>query len=85
VNKNSLEIKFREVRKATEAICKPLEIEDYSVQPVIDVSPPKWHLAHSSWFFEEFVLKQFANDYKIFDEDFAYLFNSYYKMQESAS
>jgi len=78
VNKNSLEIKFREVRKATEAICKPLEIEDYSVQPVIDVSPPKWHLAHSSWFFEEFVLKQFANDYKIFDEDFAYLFNSYY-------
>ncbi len=75
---NRLKIKFIEVRKATEAICTPLEIEDYSVQPVIDVSPPKWHLAHSSWFFEEFVLKLFSKDYEIFDEDFAYLFNSYY-------
>lgn len=78
MNKESLNKKFEDVRKATEALCKPLEIEDYSVQPVIDVSPPKWHLAHSTWFFEEFVLKQFAEDYKIFDEDFAYLFNSYY-------
>lgn len=74
----SVNKKFEEVRNATERLCKPLEIEDYSVQPVADVSPPKWHLAHSSWFFEEFVLKKFIKEYKVFDEDFAYLFNSYY-------
>lgn len=78
MNKERLNRKFEEVRIATATICKPLEIEDYSVQPVVDVSPPKWHLAHSSWFFEEFVLKKFVKAYKVFDEDFAYLFNSYY-------
>jgi hypothetical protein len=70
--------KFKEVRLKTESICKPLQTEDYSIQPVIDVSPPKWHLAHSTWFFEQFVLKEFLKDYKVFNEDFAYLFNSYY-------
>ena len=69
---------FKEVRLQTEAICKPLQIEDYSVQPVVDVSPPKWHLAHSTWFFEQFILLKFKDDYQVFDEDFAYLFNSYY-------
>lgn len=52
--------------------------EDYSVQPVVDVSPPKWHLAHTTWFFEQFVLVKFKQDYKVFSDDFAYLFNSYY-------
>ena len=70
--------KFKEVRLKTESICKPLQTEDYSIQPVIDVSPPKWHLAHSTWYFEQFVLKEFLKDYKVFNEDFAYLFNSYY-------
>jgi ergothioneine biosynthesis protein EgtB len=70
--------KFKEVRLQTEVICKPLETEDYSVQPIVDVSPPKWHLAHTSWFFEEFVLNNYVKDYKKFDEDFSYLFNSYY-------
>jgi ergothioneine biosynthesis protein EgtB len=60
------------------SICKSLKTEDYSVQPEIFVSPPKWHLAHSTWFFEQFVLSQFKDNYKVFDEDFAYLFNSYY-------
>ena len=69
---------FKAVRLQTENICKPLATEDYSVQPIIDVSPPKWHLAHSTWFFEEFVLKKFKKGYVIFDADFAYLFNSYY-------
>lgn len=78
LNLKSINKKFEAIRNATEKLCKPLEIEDYSVQPVVDVSPPKWHLAHSSWFFEEFVLKKFAKAYKVFDEDFAYLFNSYY-------
>ena len=70
--------KFKEIRIQTENICKPLETEDYSVQPIIDVSPPKWHLAHSTWFFEQFVLVPYQIKYKTFDVDFAYLFNSYY-------
>ncbi|MBQ0786926.1 MAG: ergothioneine biosynthesis protein EgtB [Oceanihabitans sp.] len=69
---------FQEVRLQTEAICKPLQTEDYSVQPIVDVSPPKWHLAHSTWFFEQFILSKFKDNYSVFDSDFAYLFNSYY-------
>lgn len=59
-------------------ICNPLCTEDYSVQPIEYVSPPKWHLAHTTWFFEQFVLIKFKKDYKLFDGNFAYLFNSYY-------
>lgn len=70
---------FLETRKQTESICKPLEIEDYVVQPIVDVSPPKWHLGHTSWFFEEFILKPFKPKYKLFDENFAFVFNSYYE------
>tara|TARA_A100000171_G_scaffold53030_1_gene75591 strand:- start:19279 stop:20439 length:1161 start_codon:yes stop_codon:yes gene_type:complete len=70
---------FTETRNRTEALCKPLEIEDYVVQPTIDVSPPKWHLGHTTWFFEEFVLKHHKPDYKLFHEDFAFVFNSYYE------
>lgn len=65
-------------REATEIICKPLETEDYSVQPIIEVSPPKWHLAHTTWFFEQFVLVPHMIGYKVYNDDFAYLFNSYY-------
>lgn len=70
---------FLETRKHTETICKPLETEDYVVQPIVDVSPPKWHLGHTSWFFEEFILKPFNLGYHIFDKDFAFVFNSYYE------
>lgn len=70
---------FQETRKHTEKICEPLEIEDYVVQPIVDVSPPKWHLGHSTWFFEEFILKPHAKDYEIFDDDFSFVFNSYYE------
>lgn len=70
---------FLETRKHTEDICKPLEIEDYVVQPIVDVSPPKWHLGHTTWFFEEFILKPHKPNYKLFDEDFAFVFNSYYE------
>ena len=70
---------FLETRKHTEQLCAPLEIEDYVVQPIIDVSPPKWHLGHTTWFFEEFILKALAKDYQIFDEDFSFVFNSYYE------
>lgn len=70
---------FLSTRKESETICVPLEIEDYVVQPAEDVSPPKWHLGHTTWFFEEFLLKPYLKDYKIFDEDFSFVFNSYYE------
>ncbi|TDS10845.1 ergothioneine biosynthesis protein EgtB [Maribacter caenipelagi] len=70
---------FLETRAHTEVICKPLEIEDYVVQPIIDVSPPKWHLGHTTWFFEEFILKTYDKSYQIFNADFSFVFNSYYE------
>ncbi|MFT6865463.1 MAG: ergothioneine biosynthesis protein EgtB [Cyclobacteriaceae bacterium] len=66
------------VRQQSLKICAPLEIEDYVVQPVTDVSPPKWHLAHTTWFFEAFILTKYDSNYKVFNQDFHYLFNSYY-------
>ena len=68
------------VRKYTEFICEPLMIEDYVVQPVADVSPPKWHLAHTTWFFEEMVLVKYLKDYQRFHPRYSYLFNSYYNL-----
>lgn len=70
--------RYNRVRKHTEDICSPLKTEDYVAQPIADVSPPKWHLAHTTWFFETFLLKQHLPNYKVFNEQFAYLFNSYY-------
>ncbi len=70
---------FLDTRKASEELCAPLEVEDYVVQPVPDVSPPKWHLGHSSWFFEEFILKPHVPKYKEFDPNFSFVFNSYYE------
>lgn len=69
---------YIQVRKYTEEICSALEIEDYVVQPVIDVSPPKWHLAHTTWFFETFILAAHQSNYKLFHPRFSYIFNSYY-------
>ncbi|PYS97939.1 MAG: ergothioneine biosynthesis protein EgtB [Acidobacteria bacterium] len=69
---------YLSVRNYTESLCEPLEIEDYIPQPIVDVSPPKWNIAHTTWFFEEMILKKFSPDYKIFDEQFGFLFNSYY-------
>lgn len=70
--------KYREVRQATMTLCEPLEIEDYIPQPSVDVSPPKWNIAHTTWFFEEMVLKRFDPGYQAFDSSFGFLFNSYY-------
>ncbi len=69
---------YTSVRSYTEKLCEPLEIEDYIPQPVIDASPPKWNIAHTTWFFEEMILKRFAPGYQVFDENFSFLFNSYY-------
>ncbi len=74
----NLKKQFQITRALSESLCEPLELEDYVPQPMIDVSPPKWHLSHSTWFFEQFVLVPFDPDYKIFNPDFAFLFNSYY-------
>lgn len=73
-----LKEKYLEVRNRTEALCKPLQIEDYVPQPVEFASPPKWHLAHSTWFFEEMILKRNLDSYREFHPDFGFLFNSYY-------
>lgn len=69
---------YLDLRRLSEAICAPLYIEDHVPQPAAFVSPPKWHLAHSTWFFEEFILKPSKANYKVFHEDFSLMFNSYY-------
>lgn len=77
--KEKLLKQFQTVRQATLAICSPIENEDFVVQPSPDVSPPKWHLGHTSWLFEEVILKQYKKDYAYFNPAFCVLFNSYYK------
>ncbi len=76
---NALLQLFQNTRQHSVDLCEPLEIEDYVPQPVDFASPPKWHLSHSTWFFEEMILKSFYKDYKIFDPHFSFLFNSYYQ------
>jgi len=69
---------FVTVRAETERRAAPLSAEDQVVQSMPDASPTKWHRAHTTWFFEEFLLKPHASGYRPFDPRFAYLFNSYY-------
>src|SRR3982751_3849954 len=69
---------YARVRSQTEELCRPLQVEDYIPQPVVDVSPPRWNIAHTTWFFEEMILKKFVPGYHVFDKDFGFLFNSYY-------
>ena len=69
---------FITVRNETERRAAPLSPEDQIVQSMPDASPAKWHRAHVTWFFEQFLLRPFEPSYRPFDERFAYLFNSYY-------
>src|SRR5512136_749926 len=69
---------FREVRAETERRAAPLSAEDQVVQSMPDASPTKWHRAHTTWFFEQFLLVPHADGYRPFDARFAFLFNSYY-------
>ncbi len=71
---------YLSIRKQTQGICTPLCTEDYTLQPITFVSPPKWHLAHTTWFFEEFVLKKYMPNYCVYHPNFGYLFNSYYNV-----
>jgi ergothioneine biosynthesis protein EgtB len=70
--------RYEQVRQFTEGLCQPLVTEDYVIQAMPDVSPPKWHLAHTSWFFETFVLVPASAGYQSPHASYAYLFNSYY-------
>ena len=74
-----LTTRFAVVRAATERLCEPLEPEDYQLQSMPDASPPKWHLAHTTWFFETFLLLPNVSGYRVFHPTFSYLFNSYYE------
>ena len=78
ISETDLKKVFLDTRNRSREICEPLLIEDYGPQPEKFVSPPKWHLAHSTWFFEEFVLKAYDLSYREFHPDFSFLFNSYY-------
>ena len=71
--------RYQQVRQVSEKICQPLAIEDYTIQSMPDVSPPKWHLAHTTWFFETFLLLPYLPGYTVFHPQFGYLFNSYYE------
>ena len=71
--------RFSEVRERTLAICAGLTAEDMMVQSLPEASPAKWHLAHTAWFFESFVLREFLPGYRPFNADFHWLFNSYYE------
>lgn len=78
---SSLRTRLTDTRRRSLALAAPLSPEDMIVQAMEDASPTKWHLAHVTWFFETFVLLPFAPGYRVFDERFAFLFNSYYESQ----
>jgi ergothioneine biosynthesis protein EgtB len=75
----SLAARYTHVRMTTLAICEPLENEDYVAQSMPDASPIKWHIAHTTWFFEQFILRPRLEGYKPFNANYEFLFNSYYQ------
>ena len=76
---STLRDRLFETRRLSSDLAAPLSDEDQVVQAMDDASPTKWHLAHTTWFFEAFLLKRFLPDYRVFDERFEYCFNSYYE------
>lgn len=77
-DRTPLRERFCQVRDETEALAAPLSAEDQTIQSMPDASPTKWHRAHTTWFFETFLLKPLLPGYEQFHPDFAYIFNSYY-------
>lgn len=78
---DDLAVRYTRVRALSEALVAPLSDADATVQSMEDASPAKWHLAHTSWFFETFVLRDHARGYRLHDERFPFLFNSYYEAE----
>src|SRR5271167_1196692 len=78
-SETSLLERYLAVRRTSMQLCAPLTVEDHGLQPVPDASPAKWHLAHTTWFFETFLLSPHLPGYQPFDPAFGYLFNSYYE------
>src|SRR5579863_7548348 len=76
---SELEPLYRAVRQASRNLGKPLSEADATVQSMPDASPAKWHLAHTTWFFETMVLGRHLPGYRVFDDSFNFLFNSYYE------
>ena len=70
---------YASVRQSSQSLCESLSDADATVQSMPDASPAKWHLAHTSWFFETMVLRRHLAGYQVFDESFNFLFNSYYE------
>lgn len=81
ITMDTLIANYSEIRQNSQNLCTPLLIDDYNIQPRSEVSPPKWHLAHTTWFFETFILKEYLENYTPFHPQFDYIFNSYYKGQ----
>ena len=71
--------RFAAIRRLTTALCDPLQPEDFTLQSMPDASPPKWHLAHSTWFFETFLLAVHEPSFRPYNPQFSFLFNSYYE------
>lgn len=79
IERAALVTAYQATRRVTEELCRPLATEDHVVQPMDDASPPKWHLGHTTWFFETFALAPFLKDHRPVHEAFAAVFNSYYE------
>ncbi|MDH3252138.1 MAG: ergothioneine biosynthesis protein EgtB, partial [Ignavibacteria bacterium] len=79
MNRTDLLTAYDHVRASTEKICAPLSVEDYVIQSMTDVSPPKWHMGHTSWFFEQVLLERYLPDYQRWNERYYFVFNSYYQ------
>ena len=77
----SLVQRYLHVRNTTVALCAPLLPEDHVPQPITDVSPPKWHLGHTTWFFENFILSREVPNYSCYKQEWNFVFNSYYESQ----
>lgn len=69
---------YKSVRNHTEYLCSFLELEDFTPQSAAFASPPKWHIAHTTWFFEQMILLKYDKNYTVYNKEFSYLFNSYY-------
>ena len=72
---------YEQVRQQTVSLCQPLHPEEYLVQPTPNTSPPKWHLGHTTWFFENFILAAYCPQYTLYAPDWNFYFNSYYESQ----